>query len=159
MKQTFSSPRFSIFSIIWSACCLLIGGVLIVYTYKNYTNWEKQCSALKSAQSELDGARQLHNNNISKQQLVQMVHDCIQLTKQQINKLEEENAKLLRQIDGVEYGWRHLAKQLKQQGKEYQQAEAELQFAINDLERAGVKQQTIDERISELESQLQKNNR
>lgn len=153
------TPRFSIPALVWSGCCAIAGITLIVFTYQNYTRWGKTIPGSGDICAQLNHAREIRQRHLSLQQEWQEKSICMELTEQQMAKLKEETSQIKREIGKEERAWENLAKQLDQQKTLLMQTQAEMQFAKSALRAAGVSQKDIENYISRLEEQLQKNPR
>lgn len=151
------TPRFSIPALIWSSCCAIAGITLIVFTYQNYTKWTKEIPGSGVICAQLNHTREIHQRHLSILQEWTEKSICMELTEQQMAKLKEETDQIKREIWKEERKWENLSKQLDQQKTVFLQAQAEMQFAKSALRAAGVSQKDIENYISRLEEQLQKN--
>lgn len=155
--MNFSRP--SIPSLAWSSLCIIAGITFSVLAKQNYTKWSKKIPATAEICAEVNHRREVNRRHLSTLQEWQKKSVGMDLTEQQISKLTEETAQIKQAIWKEEKKWENLAKQLDQQKTLLLQAQAEMQFAKSELRSAGVNQKDIENYISRLEEQLQKNTR
>lgn len=153
------APRLSIPALVWSGCCAIAGIALIVCTCQHYAKWSKALSGSGELRAQVEHAREIRPRHFSLQLEWQEKSIGMELTEQQMAKLKEETSQIKREIWKEESAWKDLAEQIDRQQTVILQTQAEMQFAKSALRAAGISQKDIENYVSRLEEQLQKNPR